>query len=115
MATLKEQVLRRKPVRVMSEETGADADAGELARSIGLLQLTLFGVGATIGTGIFIVLTQAVPVGGPAVILSFVLAGTGGGPPGLFFCQPARAGAGSGPVVSLALPALRRGARDSLA
>ena len=69
MASLKEQVLRRKPVGVMSEETGADTGEGELRRSIGLFQLTLFGVGATIGTGIFIVLTQAVPVGGPAVIL----------------------------------------------
>src|SRR5215217_5303733 len=76
MASLKEQVLRRKPVVVMTEETGTDQDAGELRRSIGLFQLTLFGVGATIGTGIFIVLTQAVPIGGPAVILSFVMAGT---------------------------------------
>ena len=33
--------------------------------SIGLFQLSLFGIGATIGTGIFIVLTQAVPGGRP--------------------------------------------------
>ena len=36
----------------------------------------MFGVGATIGTGIFIVLSQAVPIAGPAVIWSFVIAGT---------------------------------------
>jgi APA family basic amino acid/polyamine antiporter len=35
----------------------------------------MFGVGATIGTGIFIVLSEAVPEAGPAVVLSFVLAG----------------------------------------
>jgi diguanylate cyclase (GGDEF)-like protein len=68
-------LLRRKPVGEMTAETGADTGEGELSRSIGLFQLTAFGVGATIGTGIFLVLTQAVPVGGPAVILSFVFAG----------------------------------------
>jgi basic amino acid/polyamine antiporter, APA family len=79
MASLKEQVLRRKPVGVMTEETGTDAHGGEgegeLKRSIGLFQLTLFGVGATIGTGIFVILSSAVPEAGPAVILSFVMAG----------------------------------------
>ena len=83
MASLKEQVLRRKPVGVMAEETGADAaggvGAGELARSIGLFQLTLFGVGATVGTGVFFVMHEAVPLAGPAVLLSFVIAGIAAG------------------------------------
>ena len=35
----------------------------------------MFGVGATIGTGIFFVLSQAVPIAGPAVVWSFVIAG----------------------------------------
>jgi amino acid transporter len=109
MATLKEQVLRRKPVRVMSEETGADVDAGELARSIGLLQLTLFGVGATIGTGIFIVLTQAVPVGGPAVILSFVLAGTVAGLTAICYAELASAVPVSGSSYSYAYATLGEG------
>jgi len=47
---------------------------GQLVRSIGLFHLSLFGIGATIGAGIFIVLTQAVPAG-PAVIWSFAFAG----------------------------------------
>src|SRR5687768_16427215 len=68
-------VFRRKPVEAFVTETRPDAEGGELERSIGLFQLTLFGVGATIGTGIFIVLTEAVPEAGPAVLLSFVLAG----------------------------------------
>jgi basic amino acid/polyamine antiporter, APA family len=57
MPSLRQEILRRKPVGAMTAETGADTGRGELARTIGLFQLTLFGVGATIGTGIFIVLT----------------------------------------------------------
>ena len=68
-------LFRRKPVEAFVTETGPDAEGGELSRSIGLFQLTMFGVGATIGTGIFIVLTEAVPEAGPGVIVSFVLAG----------------------------------------
>src|SRR5918992_992137 len=68
-------VFRRKPVEAFVTETRPDAEGGELSRSIGLFQLTMFGVGATIGTGIFIVLTEAVPEAGPAVIVSFVLPG----------------------------------------
>ena len=74
MPTL-QQLFRRKPVPEMSAETGSDSGTSELARSIGLFQLSTFGIGATIGTGIFFVLSEAVPVAGPAVILSFVLAG----------------------------------------
>src|SRR5919107_5151620 len=58
-------IFRRKPVDAFITETGPDAEGGELSRSIGLFQLTMFGVGATIGTGIFIVLTEAVPEAGP--------------------------------------------------
>jgi basic amino acid/polyamine antiporter, APA family len=74
MPTL-QQLFRRKPVPEMSEETGADSGRSELARTIGVFQLSMFGVGATIGTGIFFVLSVAVPVAGPAVIVSFVIAG----------------------------------------
>ncbi|WP_141309925.1 amino acid permease [Streptomyces spinoverrucosus] len=53
----------------------AEARGGELRRTMGLTQLTLLSVGATLGTGIFVVLGQAVPEAGPAVVVSFVLAG----------------------------------------
>jgi basic amino acid/polyamine antiporter, APA family len=113
MASLKEQVLRRKPVGVMTEETGTDAHGGEgegeLSRSIGLFQLTLFGVGATIGTGIFIVLTQAVPVGGPAVILSFALAGTVAGLTAICYAELASAVPVSGSSYSYAYATLGEG------
>src|SRR5215212_2606526 len=109
MASLKEQVLRRKPVAVMTEETGTDQDAGELRRSIGLFQLTLFGVGATIGTGIFIVLSQAVPVAGPAVILSFVMAGVVAGLTAICYAELAGAVPVSGSSYSYAYATLGEG------
>lgn len=75
MSSLLQQALRRKPVQLIQDETGADTGKGELARTIGLAQLSMFGIGATIGTGIFIILSQAVPVAGPATLISFVVAG----------------------------------------
>src|ERR671917_1746195 len=74
-STERRSLFRRKPVEAFVTETKPDAEGGELSRSIGLFQLTMCGVGATIGTGIFIVLTEAVPEAGPGVIVSFVLAG----------------------------------------
>ncbi|WP_207401023.1 amino acid permease [Actinomadura roseirufa] len=66
-------LFRTKPVdRIVAE--GGHGEGGELRRTMSLLQLTLFSVGATLGTGIFVVLGEAVPKAGPAVVLSFVLA-----------------------------------------
>ena len=71
----REAWLRRKPVTAMTAESGADEGTeGALRRSIGLVQLTSFGVGATVGTGIFFVMSEATPEAGPAVVVSFVLA-----------------------------------------
>ena len=69
------RVLRRKPISMLNAESGADTGGGELRRGIGTARLTMIGVGSTVGTGIFIVLNEAVPKAGPAVVLSFVLAG----------------------------------------
>ncbi|GAA2789009.1 amino acid permease [Saccharopolyspora taberi] len=68
-------LLRRKPISTLHAETGTDTGGGELRRSMGVVRLTMIGVGSTVGTGIFIVLNEAVPKAGPAVVLSFVLAG----------------------------------------
>lgn len=46
----------------------------QLPRTIGLAQLTLIGVGSTLGTGIFFAMAETVPLAGPAVIVSFLLA-----------------------------------------
>ena len=68
-------LLRKKPVQSLTTEMAGSDRQGHLAPTMGLFQLTMLGVGATIGTGIFIVLTQAVPKAGPGVVLSFGIAG----------------------------------------
>src|SRR3954470_12745771 len=61
-----------RDVRDLTTET---EEAGhELKRSVTGLQLTSMGVGAIIGTGIFVVIGQGAGIAGPGVILSFVLA-----------------------------------------
>src|ERR1041384_3061155 len=66
-------LFRRKSVTDLQAEAAGDTS---LKRTLGPLNLTMLGVGAIIGTGIF-VLTGTVPGpdSGPAVVLSFVLAG----------------------------------------
>ena len=104
--TLWQQMVRRKPVTVMTDETGTDTEGGELKRTIGLFQLTLFGVGATIGTGIFVILTDAVPEAGPAVILSFVMAGVVAGLTAICYAELAGAVPVSGSSYSYAYATL---------
>ncbi|GAA4991010.1 APC family permease [Kitasatospora paranensis] len=76
---LRQQLLRRKPVSAfLTQDALGDGDggghrSGGLRRTMGTFQLTMIGVGATIGTGIFFTLSTAVPQAGPAVILSFVI------------------------------------------
>jgi basic amino acid/polyamine antiporter, APA family len=106
MASLREQLLRRKPAREMDDETGADTGQSELKRSIGLFQLSMFGIGATIGTGIFFILSESVPVAGPAVIISFVIAGVVAGLTAICYAELAGAVPVSGSSYSYAYATL---------
>ncbi|TQM02923.1 APC family permease [Pseudonocardia kunmingensis] len=107
MATLLQQAFRRKPVADMAAETGADGHGGgRLARSIGLFPLTMIGVGATIGTGIFFVLSEAVPVAGPAVVWSFLIAGVVAGLTAVCYAELASAVPVSGSSYSYAYATL---------
>jgi basic amino acid/polyamine antiporter, APA family len=107
MATLLQQAFRRKPVGKTAAETGLDGHGGgQLARTIGLFQLTMIGVGATIGTGIFFVLTEAVPVAGPAVVWSFVIAGIVAGLTAVCYAELASAVPVSGSSYSYAYATL---------
>lgn len=63
------------PVGQLNHDAGADTGGTELKRSLGAFHLTMIGVGSTVGTGIFIVLNEAVPEAGPAVVVSFIIAG----------------------------------------
>lgn len=69
------QLLRRKPFGQMVHEAGSGTDGRKLVRSFGVLQLTMLSVGATLGTGIFVILGDSVPLAGPAIFISFVIAG----------------------------------------
>jgi basic amino acid/polyamine antiporter, APA family len=106
MASLVQQLFRRKPVTEMAQETGADTGQTELARTIGLFQLSMFGIGATIGTGIFFVLSEAVPVAGPAVIWAFALAGAVAGLTAICYAELASAVPVSGSSYSYAYATL---------
>lgn len=80
--------LRKKPVeQLLRECAGGTGDAGHLGRSLSLFQLMMFGVGATVGTGIFFVLSETVPVAGPGVIVSFALAGITAGLTALCYAE----------------------------
>ena len=46
-----------------------------LKRELGLLQITMLGVGASIGVGVFVLLGQAAAMAGPSVIVGLILSG----------------------------------------
>ncbi|MFC9914029.1 amino acid permease [Streptomyces sp. NPDC127197] len=67
-------ILRRKPIEHI-EETEV-VEGTQLERSLGLWQLTAIGVGGIIGAGIFTLAgTVANGTAGPAVLISFLIAG----------------------------------------
>jgi APA family basic amino acid/polyamine antiporter len=53
----------------------ATAEKKGLKRSLGPFQLTMLGIGAVIGTGIFVLTAEAAQKAGPGMIASFVIAG----------------------------------------
>ncbi len=66
------RLMQRKPLAHIEAEMASHG----LKRTLGPLNLTLLGVGATIGAGIYVMTgTAAANYAGPAVLLSFLLAG----------------------------------------
>jgi basic amino acid/polyamine antiporter, APA family len=53
----------------------ATAEKKSLTRTLGAFQLTMLGVGAIIGTGIFVLTAEAAQKAGPAMMISFIIAG----------------------------------------
>jgi len=69
------QLFRTKPVETILAEAEATGEH-TLKRTLGVTALTLLGVGAVIGTGIFVLTGQAAGKhAGPAVVISMILAG----------------------------------------
>ena len=69
------RLVRHKSVEQLQAEAGGSKD---FRRVLGLWQLTAIGIGAIIGVGVFVLAGQQAAVNaGPAVILSFIIAGLG--------------------------------------
>ena len=69
------RLLRIKPMSMLSQEA-AEVGENTLKRSLSSLNLITLGIGAIIGAGIFVLTGQAAALhAGPAVSLSFILAG----------------------------------------
>ncbi|MDB5095818.1 MAG: amino acid permease-associated region [Cyanobacteria bacterium RYN_339] len=64
------QLLNRKPFEAAMEEK-----EGGLKRTLGALDLTVLGIGAIIGAGIFVIAGRGAQAAGPGIMLSFVLVG----------------------------------------
>jgi basic amino acid/polyamine antiporter, APA family len=62
-----------KPTDAIVADT--EENGRSLRRAVGALDLTALGIGAIIGTGIFVIIGEAIGKSGPAIIISFVLAG----------------------------------------
>ena len=101
--TLRRQMLRRRPVSGAPVAVGA---SDHLERSLGVFLLTMFGVGETVGSGIFIVLSQSVPQAGPAVVISFIIAGIAAGLAAICYAELASAVPVSGSAYSYAYATL---------
>ena len=67
-----------KSMAVLQAEASTVEGEHTLKRSLGAMNLTMLGIGAIIGAGIFVLTgTAAAQYAGPAVVISFVLAGLG--------------------------------------
>lgn len=68
----------KKSIAVLQAEAAGEAEGQGLKRVLGALNLTTLGIGAIIGAGIFVLTgTAAAQYAGPAIVYSFILAGTG--------------------------------------
>lgn len=113
------QTLLRKLCRIKpAEEMAAHADGADgkaLERSLGIFSLALIGVGATIGTGIFFTMAEAVPKAGPSVILSFLIAAVTAGLTALCYAELSFRIPASGSSYSFAYASLGEFAAFSMA
>ena len=74
MATSAPRTVGRGRVKPL-DDILATAEKKALKRSLGPVQLTLLGIGAVIGTGIFVLTATAAQKAGPGMMVSFVIAG----------------------------------------
>jgi APA family basic amino acid/polyamine antiporter len=78
-------LFRRKDVAALQAEVASDHS---LKRVLGPVNLVLLGIGAIIGAGIFVLTGQAAAsYAGPAIVFSFLLAGTACALAGLCYAE----------------------------
>jgi len=78
-------LLRRKDISALQAEAGSDQS---LKRALGPVNLVALGIGAIIGAGIFVLTGQAAAAyAGPAIVYSFILAGTACALAGLCYAE----------------------------
>ncbi len=81
-------IMRVKPIGLILRQGEGEGEAQGLKRSLGPLSLTFMGVGAIIGTGIFVLTgVAAATYAGPALVLSFILAGVVSGLAALCYAE----------------------------
>src|SRR5687767_12371933 len=77
----------RKSIDQLMQEASAEGEHS-LRRALGALNLVALGIGAIIGTGIFVLTgSAAAQYAGPAIVLSFVLAGFASALAGLCYAE----------------------------
>jgi APA family basic amino acid/polyamine antiporter len=77
----------KKPLSLLMQGAGAEGE-GALQRTLTATNLTLLGIGAIIGAGIFVLTgTAAAQHAGPAIVISFLIAGTGCAFAGLCYAE----------------------------
>ncbi len=113
------QTLGQKLLRIKSGEEmpvhGEGSDGKALERTLGIFSLAMIGVGATIGTGIFFTMAEAVPKAGPSVILSFLIAAITAGLTALCYAELSFRIPASGSSYSFAYASLGEFAAFSMA
>src|ERR1700753_1511793 len=76
----------KKSISALQTEAGVES-SHSLKRVLGPGQLTLLGIGAVIGAGIFVLSGLGAHTAGPALMLSFVLSGLGCAFAGLCYAE----------------------------
>ena len=72
------KLLATKPINTIMKEAAGEGEHTALKRALGPVNLTTLGIGAIIGAGIFVLTgTAAAQFAGPAIVLSFIIAGIG--------------------------------------
>lgn len=82
------RLFARKDLPTLMREAEEEPGVQTLRRALGPLNLLTLGIGAIIGAGIFVITGQAAAqFAGPAIVISFVLAGTACGFAGLCYAE----------------------------